>query len=818
MEEKFVNLIVDNMDLVRKRGYRQLGSSHLAEILKPILIKNLTEDIANCSPVQIGDVIVEIIIRGIESLAPEGCEIDNPRYRQYKLLHDFFVLGKEWKLISDELFITKSTFYEIKKVALDSLAYAIWRRVEAEMNRKILNNLPKSSYTIFTEVYSKNNKEYVNEEIIERLKIYQGLTYALCGEPGVGKSSIVREVGERIVNNPNKYNLPFEAVIWLSCRQDIFELEPKQKFVVSVLDSMAKVYEEIGRTLNNLSVLQGSIDEKRTIVEKLLKNTVCLFIVDNLDSEWTPEKFQNDLLDFIRDLPRPHMTLITMRPEKLFFQGIRLIKIEPMGKEIARKFINDVANDRGVTPFTEYEFDRVYDKTHGIPIAMKLVLGLTRGGTHSLNEALNFGDYNRDILGIWFEKAYQSLPDYAKKVLLTIRLFGNKAPAEGIALASGITGPERVDAITRLYRSYMIEKNIQNWTQEPVYTLLPFFSEYLREKKFNFKEENIVGWADKNFLSEVCQNIAKYYLKLLEAGKDRRDNGLLLLKEEGQNIQNIMDWCWEHEELIFIDILDLIGPLLGTHRLLDDRILWGDRAAELLTKHKNLEKASWYRIRDVAWAQLAKGTTKSREEGKRILENEYELSISHNWIKNKALAMRNLAKLLIEEGKNKDAEEMLLESMKIWEKNGDLYWSNITMHRIADLKVQQGHFSDAINEYELIEHEYQQISYKDGVIEAMISRGSTLVKNNQYEEGMHVLENAINEAEFINKPAYVFGLAKKALAEIYESRNEFNKAITAAEMARNTFDALGMKYLVDQLDAWINDLSIYLKNQDVYEK
>lgn len=804
MQEEFIILVDVSASLIRKRSLRKLGESQIVEELSPLLRKHLPIPIEECSAVLVGDVAVEIFSQSIERMKPEELDRDSPERRNYIYLKDYVLRGNELHVVKERMSVSRSTFFEIQKKALEELSVILWHQIKEVEVRKLFNNLSRPPYTQFIERFDQDGNNYVDDVLINELKEGRAWIIAITGEPGIGKSSIAHKIADKFIKNREKYYLPFEAIVWIGCRRDEFQPGDGQTKLISTISSMPEVYDTIGATLERREVLQVSNTEKAILVERLLDNHVCLLIIDNLDSEWTPDEFKKDLESFAQGLQRPHKVIVTLRKGQ-YWKGQTTIEIRYMSENEAWEFLLEEAKNRRIRPLTKTEFLKVFEKTYGHPLAMKQVLGLTRVSGYPLDDALDFTEFSAEMLEFMYQKTYDRLSIFAKKLLHIMPLFADPTSSEALEFASGVEGPVTISALGRLYRSYMIERVMIMGEQDYGYTLLPFVREYLRiiRRKPNATIENI---SIRGYIDESSSRIVDYYLSVLNAFKNSTESILLLLSSERRNIINTMKWCWNVEDPRYLDILKLLGVPLGNLRYLEERERLGRNAVILCEKLERYEEANWFQIRDVAWSILQKGTIEARKTSKQILKEAMNQADKEGWQKNKALALSNFGRLATDNGEYKIAFEYLQEANKIFDAIDDNFWKIVALRAMADLQLKQEKLDDASNIYQELEDRYLLMDDTNGQIKTRSSIGLLVAKQGDCEKAIEITNSSVNFAESINPPAFALGFALTQSAKVKEICHDFNGAIDDAMRAQKIYKALGMEFHVNELELFVKEL------------
>jgi tetratricopeptide (TPR) repeat protein len=805
MNEEFITEVEKATDLVRKKDRRQLGDSALTTQLAKLLQKQISGPLGSCSAVLIGDIMIGIFSQAIEEICPDNIDEDSQERRIYVYLKEFVQLGKERQMVEDSLSVSRSLFFEIQQKAIEVLATKLWYMKEAaELEKKIKHNLERSSYTEFIERYDDQGRNYIKDIIIPELRDGRSWTVALVGDPGCGKSALSHAVAEELIKKSDGYKLNFDAVIWISCRRDEYQMGTGRIVTIEKSASLDNILERIASTLKNREVFQQAVGEKKIIIDRLLKDNKSLIVLDNFDSEWIEDSFKKEIESFVQDLPEPHKVLVTMRKDQ-YWKGMCEIPLHAMNRTEAYNFLYAEAISRRLNPFTNSEFEIVYAKTYGMPLVMKQVLGLTRVHGYQLKDALDFDQKeNRDMLMYMYGKAFERLPIYAQKILLVMPFFADAVSGETLEYTSGVSGPERMEAISRLYRSHMIESIKFNSYRENTYTLLPFMSEYLRGLRI-IPNMKVGDELLQEFTDQALSRSVDYYIKLLETSKGK-DSQLLVLKNEKENIKNIMKWCWEEQDIRFVNIMELIGIPLGTIRYLQLREDWGQKAVQLCLDSGKLQEANWYQIRDVAWSTYRQGTSAKRERGLQLLNDALDTARKAGWFKNQSLALTNLAKLDIDQGNYDQAEIYLEECLRLWKKTGDSFWYNITLLAQARLLQAKKKPTEAIEIYNKLLKEFVEDEYINGQIETLSELAVAHALTGDGKKAFSYLDIAEGYASSINPPAYSLAYTLERSFTINLMCGNIKKAKSDLKRSIQIYRDLGASYWVDELGGRLLDL------------
>ncbi|HEX3131623.1 MAG TPA: SIR2 family protein, partial [Thermoanaerobaculia bacterium] len=235
---------------------------------------------------------------------------------------------------------------------------------------------------------------------------------SIKGFAGVGKTSLAKEVGFNCSQRrraPDADEVVFEYVVWISAKD-----KPDQR---RWLDD---VLNEIAKTTNNIYITQRqSRTEKESEIGQILGCYKILVIIDNFETIEDP-----DLIDWLERLPYPSKALITSRsrPERIAAWTVNLKGLET--KDAAKLLRQHETLVEGEEDRTLNELVRV---TSGNPQAMKLALGLMRGGIVDLKQIVRELDgpgWNPDkIFRALFSFAWEGISEPSREILRVTPLF-----------------------------------------------------------------------------------------------------------------------------------------------------------------------------------------------------------------------------------------------------------------------------------------------------------------------------------------------------------------------------------------------------------
>ena len=154
MNEGFFEEVDVAIRLVRRRKRKALGELPRLRDLK-VVQSRLQDPVEMVSPTYIGGILESLFKRLLPTLEPVTIEdADDPDWRNYILLNDYFVLGEPWKVVADRLGLGRTRFFEVMSLAIEALALALVEEGPATDTTttsipRVQHNLPRPMYHLF---------------------------------------------------------------------------------------------------------------------------------------------------------------------------------------------------------------------------------------------------------------------------------------------------------------------------------------------------------------------------------------------------------------------------------------------------------------------------------------------------------------------------------------------------------------------------------------------------------------------------------------------------------------------------------------------
>jgi len=768
MDEAFFEEVDVAVRLMRRRDRKSLGELPRLRDLK-VVQERLQEPVELVASTYVGGILETILKETIAALKPISEEDpDDPDWRSYILLHDYFMQGKPWKVVADRLGLSRTRFFEIMSSAVDALALALIKRYpppdpNALTTPAVRHNLPRPMYQFV------RRSDEQGRDLVER--IIQGLmrrpwVVSIRGYPGAGKTTLALEVAQRCVQKAY-----FEAVIWIAARTE------EEGFVTS----LETILNTIGQVLGDRRVVAAeSLDEKHALVIKnLTALSKCLIVIDNTEV-LTDERHQ-EIYRFIQQVPMSTSVLLTSRERARASELETVIKLFGMTLEEGLAFMRNVCQARGISP-DEDDLRYIYEATSGIPSAMRMAIGLMTE-EYAPRRAVR-SDIGRveELLEFLLEEAYGKLTATEKKILHVMPIFITPAPLPIISAASAVEGAHLRISINRLRTLFLINEH-----QASRYDILAPTRSFLqgREAEAIALLESEPG---ATALETPYRNLALGYQRVIqELGRAEEER---FIRDQLDNLLNIMSWCYDHQDPALAGLLDLTGYWLGLWGYKRERVKWGQLAVNLLRDELgNPEAAAWHLVYDVGWTHFQRGEPRRAavcfEEGLALVKNGDQ--------RVQGVALRNLAQIAREYDKDFDkAKQLYLKALDIFQRIGDERWIAICKGGLGVLALLQ----HDVGEAERYLADAQALNQKLGEVEGLVSNISDMAQV-ALEQGDFARAEALlgkssrlaHENELPEEEAY----AKVHMARLRQRQGRLEEAFTLAQQAHQIYERVGLR-------------------------
>lgn len=418
-----------------------------------------------------------------------------------------------------------------------------------------------------------NNNLPAREQFIgrtaEKARLFEGIrssypVIAVEGLGGMGKTALAREVAWLCAESPER----FEAIVWTQDRDGVLRLN-------DVLDSIADV-------LRFTYVHSMPMPDKEKEVDKLLRGTACLLIVDNLESVTDQQ-----LLDFITKIPEPpSKVVVTSREQQL--RAAWAVTLGKLDEADGLDFIRAEAARlglRGLQHAPVADLHALYAATGGNPLAIRLSTGQMKAGGASLVDVI--ADLDRaadgDLFTVLFEQSWhRTLADdeYARRVLATLALCSGPTTRAALEAGSDVHHAYLRSALSRLIAISLVDTAETAPTAASRYQLHTLTRAFMRRRLARTPEVE----------TELRHRLGRHFLDFAQRHADTYDDldNVHRLEEELPNITAFADAAYrdavgtrnQNAWRAVIDFADALSAYLWGRGFWANRITFCERAME----------------------------------------------------------------------------------------------------------------------------------------------------------------------------------------------------------------------------------------------
>ena len=348
------------------------------------------------------------------------------------------------------------------------------------------HNLPVEDYDL-DGGYVGRRKEVV--KIKKMLFSNQDRIISITGAGGLGKTALALKTSYSIISMGDN---PYKFIIWFSAKENkltaadgIVSVESQITDYDTLLLDIIKILDfEIYTSYNEDEYNYDLLCE---IIYEIFKSTRCLLIIDNLETITN-----DDIINFIKDIPRPSQVLITSRrglgeierryplPDFSKLDGRNLFRI--VSKEKNRQDLQKLSNEIIETYVT---------KVKCYPLLIKWSIGKVCLGK-DINEAfLEIYSGDSDISEFVFNDIYEMLSENSKKCLFAMIVLGDKPVSKHlIQHLTSLSNDNLEDSLKELTLTsfvfnevFEVEKEVHSY-----YSMLTLTRGFIRNKMDENKE------------------------------------------------------------------------------------------------------------------------------------------------------------------------------------------------------------------------------------------------------------------------------------------------------------------------------------------
>jgi LuxR family glucitol operon transcriptional activator len=532
------------------------------------------------------------------------------------------------------------------------------------------------------------------DRVMKRLESRYPLI-AIEGFAGTGKTSLAIEMGYICHHDINKSTHPplsFEYVAWISAK----DKPDQERWLNEVLNTISYV-------TNFLKIAQLAperIEEKKFLIDRLLRNHCILIIVDNFESI-----NDDDLFQWIVEVPEPSKVIVTTRIRQL--QQAWPISLEGLDESEAIKLIRKEADKQSldnIYSMNDEDLKPLVVVTGGNPAAIELALGTMNGGTLCFSDVIsNLHERGGQDMRLMFDALYSSswsqLSRAAQQTLLVIPPFTGDSSVSKKALqaVSGLSSLYFDSAVKQLVKFKLVSVNHK--TQR--YSVLPMTRTFAMSQLDNdpeFEKGARTRWSNY-FLEFVRENAKRttpeeiYWNSLVNKNMEAID-------EEWVSVHEVLEWAEQNgKEELFIELVTLLLHSMYGRLLNVERQKFVQRAATIAGKNNMKEIEALLRIDALGWtfveANCLDEAMTQINAGMNIVQEIF--GDRHNDVDLYALGLAWQARVMIEKQQPLAAEEKIEQALAISCRPVIQYRVNLAA---GDVSLKRGNNERALHFYQ----------------------------------------------------------------------------------------------------------------------
>jgi predicted negative regulator of RcsB-dependent stress response len=607
------------------------------------------------------------------------------------------------------------------------------------------------------------------------------------GIGGVGKTALVLDVayscwkvstGEEV-----GARIPsFDAIVFVSAKQQY--LTPDGILLgKDAKRTLRDIIREIASTLNRPEITRAIPQEQAERVYKALAQQTTLLIVDNLE---TMEDRQ-EILAFLYNLPASVKVIITSRERTYVFSPIRL---EQLAQEAALNLIEKEAQEKDAEINSEQAFD-LYRHIGGIPAALVYAVGQIASG-YSLKTVLEkIPQAGSDVARFCFEGSLAPLRGQpAHRLLMAIAMFHRPPLRSAIASTAGLVADQTAveDGLALLQRLSLVKQ------QEGRYALLSLTREYALSELA----------AQPSFEKEARRRWIEWYRDFAEEfGEKDWDDWIIRydkIEEEWENLLAVFDWCAVHEQYKNVQFFWQERQMVRFSHIYgywDDRLFWLGWLIQGAKKRGDWAQAVKAMV-DLAFTY----TLMHRfEEADKLLQQAWAMHEQAD-LRVQLIVMQKIANLRVQQGEYGEAlswldrAKILLDTLIADEKCKPTLDEHECDRRITDFQSNRGFCFFKKRDYDQAEICYreviklaQPIGWQRVVIYAQNHLAHIAIMQDKLDEAEALLKTSLP----VDKDARLAAFHKQTRAYFYQKKGKVDEACRLAKEAFEAYERLGMK-------------------------
>ena len=461
----------------------------------------------------------------------------------------------------------KSSFSVIDLDDLLSLTRLI---CQGELGKGVTQYLDNKAYTkatdvpadFFEEYECKNNLITENydldggfvgrgkeiSDVIKMINSDQDRILTITGAGGVGKTALALKIAYRFLRD--SYN-PFDCILWFSAKttelteKGILPLKPQISGAQELLTRILEVVDD--RTAAKFKEAKVPYDSYRTYLASLFSTLKCLIIIDNLETIIN----NPELIDFVKNIPRPSRVLITSR--KGLGEIERRYPISDLPEDDAALLFRLVSKQKGrsdLLALSDVRIKELVNRVRCYPLLIKWSIGRVCLGEELDRAFSEIFEGGSEIAKFAFEDVFNLFSDDSKSILYAMTLWGNSPISRHpLKQITNLDDTEFDDAIQELVVASFVYSENKEGPRGLItdYTTLTLTRGFVQTKldqdevKKNILQTRLYQWREQAKESE--QAVSAYFQQTISYGlKTPEDYAAFTYIKAAKNAAFKRDW------------------------------------------------------------------------------------------------------------------------------------------------------------------------------------------------------------------------------------------------------------------------------------
>ncbi len=319
------------------------------------------------------------------------------------------------------------------------------------------NNLPSEDYDLVGGFIGRQ-KEI--KRVIQLLYSDQDRIVSINGAGGIGKTAVALKASYKILADRNN---PFEAIMWFTAKEEtltaygIVPVDSKIKTSLNLIKDILSIIDPGVLDILDRSDISQKIYEDN--VYKILSSRKCLLIIDNLETIK-----DEDIIEFIKDIPRPSQVLITSR--KGLGEIERRYELPDFAENDAIKLFRVIARVRNRKDLLKLPDDNIKNlvrKVRCYPLLLKWAIGRVCLGKIISEAFSEIYSGKSDIAQFVFNDVFSSLKKESKSCLYSMIVYGDKPITRHFLMHLANLDRDTFDDVIRelIFVSFVYTENIK---------------------------------------------------------------------------------------------------------------------------------------------------------------------------------------------------------------------------------------------------------------------------------------------------------------------------------------------------------------------